>query len=58
MALHRAHIAAILGDNDRAMALLRDVFAMSGYGFDWHRDANFDSLRDDPRFQVLINPQE
>lgn len=54
----RARIAALLGDRDQAVALLRDAYAE---GYSWwlelHYDIDFESLRDHAAFQELIRPK-
>jgi len=56
----RARLAAVLGDRERAMALLRLAFDQ-GFGFDWglgtHADPDFESLRDYPPFEELMRPK-
>jgi hypothetical protein len=56
--LGRARIAAVLGERDHAVALLRQAFAqglswfqMEGFQFD------FDALRDQPEYQELVRPK-
>jgi TolB-like protein len=56
----RARIAAILGQRDAAVALLRDAFARGGtwaFRLDLHRDPAFTSLRGYPPFQQLMQGQ-
>ena len=55
-ALHRARIAAILGESEEAVSLLREAFAQ-GHAIPRHPDGNFDSLRGWPRFEALMNPR-
>ena len=58
--LERAFIAADLGQRDRAVSLLQEVFAQ-GYGFSirwrlhWLTDTR--SLRGYPPFEQLLQPQ-
>jgi tetratricopeptide (TPR) repeat protein/predicted Ser/Thr protein kinase len=53
-----ARIAALLGDRDQAVALLRAAFAEGKRGWlDVHYEPDLDSLRDHPRFQELIRPK-
>ncbi len=54
----RACIAALQGDQEQAVQLLRDALAQ-GLPFDWrfHRDVNLEPLRDYPPFQELIRPK-
>ena len=59
-ALWRARIAAALGDDARAIMLLRQAFAQ-GQGGDArylvHVSRDFDGLRDDAGFQELVRPR-
>jgi tetratricopeptide (TPR) repeat protein len=51
----RACFAAICGENDEALALLRATLEKGEISLDWtERDPDFDLLRDDPRFAALI----
>jgi len=54
----RAGIAALLGDRERAVGLLRDAFAQ-GYmfGVHIHRDLNLAPLRGYAPFEELIKPR-
>jgi hypothetical protein len=54
----RACIAAQLGENDRALALLRDAFAR-GFEFneEVHRDANLEPLWGYPPYEELMRPK-
>jgi len=56
----RARIAAVLGEQEKAMALLRDWFDMDpnwdGYMLT-HSDIDFESLRDYPPFQEFMRPK-
>jgi tetratricopeptide (TPR) repeat protein/predicted Ser/Thr protein kinase len=54
----RACIAAILGEKDQAIALLKQAF-LEGYRFDSsiHRDFDFESLWDYPLFIELMKPK-
>jgi serine/threonine protein kinase/tetratricopeptide (TPR) repeat protein/TolB-like protein len=56
--LRRARIAALLGDRERAVGLLRDAFAQ-GYarGVDIHRDPDLEPLRGYAPFEELIKPR-
>jgi tetratricopeptide (TPR) repeat protein/tRNA A-37 threonylcarbamoyl transferase component Bud32 len=58
--LWRARIAALLGDRDAAMALLRQVMdhlTPSDQACWLHRDIDFESLHDYPPFQELMRPK-
>ena len=54
----QAAIAASLGEQERAMTLLRQAF-QAGYAFspDLHRNIDFDPIRDFPPFQEWIRPK-
>ncbi len=55
----QADIAALLGDRDRAMSLLRDAFA-KGFAysaFNPHADMDLESLRDYEPYQELVRPK-
>ncbi len=54
----RASIAAVLGERERAVALLQDALAQgSGYSVWIHRNIDFESVRDYPPFQELMRPK-
>ncbi len=56
--LWRARIAAVLGEQERAVNLLRDAFTRgTNYGIWLHRDPELASLRDYPPFQELLRPK-
>jgi tetratricopeptide (TPR) repeat protein len=60
--LRRARIAALLGDRDEAMTLLRlaideGATPFSGHGTWLHRDIDFESLREYPPFQEFLRPK-
>ncbi len=58
--LWRARIAAVLGEHEQAIMLLRQAFADGcSHGEFWwlHTDVDFESLRDDPAFQELVRPK-
>jgi tetratricopeptide (TPR) repeat protein len=51
----RACVAAIRGDADRAIELLRSVLERGESSCDWARlDPDFAFIRDDPRFRELV----
>ena len=54
----RARIASLLGEKEKAVALLREAFAQ-GYRFSIsvHRDIDYEPLRDYPPYQELIRPK-
>jgi tetratricopeptide (TPR) repeat protein len=56
---YRAAIEAILGDRDRAVALLRQAIAEGAYPFSGplHSDPAFASLRELPPFEELVRPK-
>jgi serine/threonine protein kinase/tetratricopeptide (TPR) repeat protein len=55
----RARIAALLGEQDRAVRLLREAFAQGAdYGISWHRDPDLESLRDYAPFKELMRVKE
>ncbi len=66
--LWRAKIAALLGDRDRAVGLLRDAISQGlmpldltqglGYAMWLHSDIDFESLRDYPPFENLMRPAD
>lgn len=54
----RAGIAAVLGEQERAVALLQDAFAQGlSYDPQIQRFIDFESLRDYPPFQELLRPK-
>ena len=55
----RARIAALLGEQDRAVMFLREAFAQGAdYGISWHRDPDLESLRDYAPFKELMRVKE
>ena len=55
---YRACIAAILGDKDQAVTLLKEIFLQGfGYSLDFHSDFDFESLWDYPPFIELLKPK-
>jgi hypothetical protein len=55
----RARIAAALGENDRALALLRAALAEGfWYPGQLHSDPAFARLRDTPAFRTVTRPPE
>ncbi|TSA15950.1 serine/threonine protein kinase [bacterium] len=55
----RARIAALLGEQDRAVMLLREAFAQGAdYGITWHRDPDLESLREYAPFKELMKVKE
>lgn len=52
----QAHIAAELGEGERALYLLREALLRSGRYVSVRRDYHLRSLRNDPRFEELIRP--
>ena len=66
--LWRARIAALVGDPDQAVTLLRqaisegllplDVAQGLGYAMWLHRDIDFEALRDYPPFQAILDVKE
>ncbi len=55
---YRACIAAILGEKDKAVTLLKDSFLQGyRYGLYLHRDFDFESLWDYPPFIELLKPK-
>ena len=53
-----AQIAARLGEHDRAINLLQQAVTAGFYNYLLiHRDANFESLWDDPEFQEILRPK-
>ncbi len=56
--LWRARIAAVLGEPERAVVLLRNAFAEGlRYGIWLHRDIDLESLRDYAPFRELMRPK-
>ena len=55
---NRACIAALLGDKDQAIALLKESF-LQGETYDTglHRDFDFESLWDYPPFKEILRPK-
>jgi tetratricopeptide (TPR) repeat protein len=54
----RACIAALLGEREQAVALLRESFAQgSSYGAYLHNDVDLESLRDYKPFKELLRPK-
>jgi predicted Zn-dependent protease len=59
----RARIAALLGEREKAVTLLRDALAqgLRGWSFlgdaDIHTEMDFESLRNDPPFLDLVQPR-
>lgn len=54
----RACIAALLGDRERAVELLREALAQGQrYGVWLHRDLDLEGLHDYPPFQELLRPK-
>jgi len=54
----RASIAALLGESEQAVELLREAFAQGrAYVVGLHRDINLESLRDFAPFQELLRPK-
>jgi tetratricopeptide (TPR) repeat protein len=57
--LWRAQIAALLGERDRAVRLLRQAEAEGALrAIDLHRETNLESLRDYPPFEEFIKPKD
>ncbi len=55
---YRACIAAILGEKEQAVTLLKESFLQGfGYSIDLHRDFDFESLWDYPPFKELLKPK-
>ncbi len=55
---NRACIAAILGDKEHAVALLKEFFLQGrAFSIDVHRDFDFESLWDYPPFIELLKPK-
>jgi tetratricopeptide (TPR) repeat protein len=58
-ALFRARIAAVLGDREQAVALLRQAFSEgANFGVWLHADMDLESLRGYPPFEALLRPKE
>jgi len=58
--LDRARIAALLGDREEAVTLLRQAIEQGvnwGHGVWVHRDIDLESLHDYPPFQELLRPK-
>jgi tRNA A-37 threonylcarbamoyl transferase component Bud32/tetratricopeptide (TPR) repeat protein len=55
--LRRARIAAILGESEEAVSLLREAFDL-GQAIPRHPDGNFDALRGWPPFEALVAPRD
>ncbi len=57
--LYMARIAAVLGEQDQVMRLLQNAISQGRdyRGAFFHRDFDFESLRDYPAFQELIRPK-
>jgi len=54
----QAKISALMGEEERAMTHLRDVYNRGkSYHLDLHRDIDFELLRDYPPFKELIKPK-
>jgi tetratricopeptide (TPR) repeat protein len=57
----RARIAAVLGDRERSVELLRQAFneglTNGNYDVSFHTDTDFEVLRDHPQFQELTRPK-
>jgi len=55
----RARIAAVLGEREEAVRLLREAFRDGlAYGIWLHKDMDFESLRDYTPFEDLLRPRE
>lgn len=55
----RAEIAALLGEQERAVMLLREAFAQGAvHGIWWHRDPDLESLRDYGSYKELMKVKE
>ena len=57
----RARVAALLGDRERAVEVLRQVLPILGFSDEfvvWHADVDLDSLRDYRPFQDLLRPRD
>jgi tetratricopeptide (TPR) repeat protein len=56
--LWRARIAALLGEKEQAVALLKEAFSQgSYYGVSLHRDIDLEPLWDYPPFKELLRPK-
>lgn len=56
--LFRARIAAVLGHRERAVTRLREALAQRrGHSLSYHRQPDFDSLRDYPPFREFMRPE-
>ncbi len=54
----RAHIAAVLGEKERAVRLLRQAYREgSAYDITLHRDIDFENLRDYAPFEDFMRPR-
>ncbi len=55
----RARMAALLGERERAVSILRNYYegAGGGYSIGPHREFDFESLGDYPPFQELVRPK-
>ncbi len=54
----RARIAALLGERERAVSLLRDGFAQGrSYGAYLHAEYDLEPLRGYPPFEELLRPK-
>jgi hypothetical protein len=54
----RACIAALLGEKERAVALLKEAFSQGRrYGVSLHRDIDLEPLWDYPPFKDLLRPK-
>ena len=56
--LWRARIAALLGESERAVALLRDALQQGRTYILVHAEADFATLRDLPAFRELVNAKQ
>jgi len=57
-AYNRACFAAISGEGEEALRLLRTALETGGVSRNWaRRDPDFDFIRDDPRFQELVGKE-
>jgi len=53
----RARIAALLGERERSLALIRDAIQQGRDYLEVHGEADFAALRDMPSFRNLMQPQ-